>query len=114
MTRNAHRARGNPETGPVRTCVGCRRRDSQKALVRIARASAGFRVDPRRRLPGRGAYVHVQCVDRALARGGVARGFKTRVSWEAADDLRRQLIELSPSLGVNAKDLHDQAGACQE
>ena len=46
--------------GPVRTCVGCRRRDSDSRLLRIVhdpRASA-LSPDPDRRAVGRGAWVH--------------------------------------------------------
>jgi len=38
---------------PIRTCVGCGRRDSQRALIRfVATLAVG------RSLPGRGAYLH--------------------------------------------------------
>jgi predicted RNA-binding protein YlxR (DUF448 family) len=87
MTRKTHI--------PQRTCVGCRKVDAQGALVRIARVGPRFLADPRRRLPGRGTYVHHDCFDRALERGGLARGFKTRVDQNAVDRLRRQWNELS-------------------
>lgn len=53
--------RANNE-GPVRTCVGCRSRLPQAALRRFVRAAGGpppaWRPDPpRRRSPGRGAYL---------------------------------------------------------
>lgn len=43
--------------------------------------------DPRRRLPGRGAYVHfaqsagepAQCVERAVRRGGLARALRVEM-----------------------------------
>ncbi|WP_460954527.1 YlxR family protein [Parasphingorhabdus pacifica] len=48
--------------GPVRTCVGCRTRTSAAELLRVvARDGETHRVaipDPRRRQPGRGAWLH--------------------------------------------------------
>ncbi|KMS86023.1 YlxR family protein [Prauserella rugosa] len=45
-------------TGPVRTCVGCRRRALNDELVRLVVAHGELVVDERRRLPGRGAWLH--------------------------------------------------------
>ncbi|GAA4874887.1 hypothetical protein GCM10025788_11970 [Serinicoccus chungangensis] len=68
---------------PVRTCVGCRRRDEQAALLRLVarRDEAGSWTvvpDERRRLPGRGAYVHrhTGCVESAVARRAVVRALR--------------------------------------
>ncbi|MCE9579285.1 MAG: YlxR family protein [Deltaproteobacteria bacterium] len=67
-------------SGPIRTCVGCRRTDRQVALVRVARTGGACQVDRRRRLPGRGAYVHADpaCLQQAV--GGLARSFRAPVS----------------------------------
>ncbi|MGH7907628.1 MAG: YlxR family protein [Candidatus Binataceae bacterium] len=43
---------------PGRTCLGCMKRDEQKALVRIASANGAIVLDADRRLPGRGGYLH--------------------------------------------------------
>jgi len=43
---------------PVRTCVGCGAHAPQRALVRVVSTAEGLRPDPRRRAPGRGAYLH--------------------------------------------------------
>jgi predicted RNA-binding protein YlxR (DUF448 family) len=65
---------------PTRTCVGCRRRAPQTALLRLALGGDPPRAipDPRRRAPGRGAYVHRDraCVDRAIRRGALARALR--------------------------------------
>jgi uncharacterized protein len=50
-------ASGDLPTGPVRTCVVCRTRRSQRELLRVVARGTTAVVDPRRRLPGRGAYV---------------------------------------------------------
>jgi predicted RNA-binding protein YlxR (DUF448 family) len=56
-------------------CIGCRERDAQDLLLRVVAATTdpdapgvpGVRPDPRRRLPGRGAYVHPRPECLALA-----------------------------------------------
>ncbi|WP_354255288.1 YlxR family protein [Agrococcus sp. UYP10] len=52
----------------IRTCLGCRARTEPAHLVRIVGAGGAAVVDPDRRLPGRGAWVHPtqQCVERAV------------------------------------------------
>ncbi|WP_199233098.1 YlxR family protein [Rhodococcus sp. SMB37] len=70
-------------TGPVRTCVGCRQRTLAAELLRIvARGSEpeGFVVVPdlRRRLPGRGAWMHptAECLNLAVRRRALGRALK--------------------------------------
>ena len=66
---------------PVRTCVGCRERAPQSALLRVVLTGGQLVADRRRRLPGRGGYVHpaAECVGRAKARGGFARAFRAQL-----------------------------------
>lgn len=80
------RARRSPTGVPVRTCIGCRRRDERSALLRVvADVDAGpptdpvvVRPDPRRRMDGRGAWLHpaTECVDRAERRRAFARALR--------------------------------------
>lgn len=81
---DAATAAAHPTRGPVRTCVGCRRTDGQGALLRVAALEGRVVADPRRRVPGRGAYVHREkaCLERAAK--GLARGLRAAV---AARDL---------------------------
>ena len=44
--------------GPVRTCVGCRTRASADDLLRVIAVDGAVVPDPRRRLAGRGAWLH--------------------------------------------------------
>ncbi|RJQ82953.1 YlxR family protein [Pseudonocardiaceae bacterium YIM PH 21723] len=48
----------DPDFGPVRTCVGCRTRAYAEKLLRVVIVDGELVPDPRRRLPGRGAWLH--------------------------------------------------------
>lgn len=69
---------------PVRTCLGCRKRDGQGALVRLAADGTRVAVDLDRRRPGRGAWVHrdPKCVAR-LPLGAVERTLRTKLAADA-------------------------------
>ncbi|MBW8171573.1 YlxR family protein [Ornithinimicrobium sp. Arc0846-15] len=70
---------------PVRTCVGCRQRDEQKALLRVVAmkgetdsTSWDLHPDESRRRGGRGAYVHhdLTCAGLAIQRRAFERALK--------------------------------------
>ena len=71
---------------PVRTCVGCRGRDEQPALLRVVAVPDNdggtdrwlLVPDPRRRGQGRGAYVHPDptCLQTAIARRAFGRALR--------------------------------------
>lgn len=65
-----------------RTCVGCRTRDEASNLVRCVLVDGVIIRDEKRRLPGRGAWLHDsdQCWNLAIRRGGFARAFRCRVT----------------------------------
>jgi uncharacterized protein len=50
-------------------------------MLRVVRNGNGVALDPRQKLPGRGAYVHRDpaCIDRAVQRGGLAHTLKCSV-----------------------------------
>lgn len=61
--------------GPVRTCVGCRRRSAPHELLRIAVTRDGQVLVGQG--PGRGAWCcSVECFDRALARRALGRALR--------------------------------------
>ncbi|HYZ69851.1 MAG TPA: YlxR family protein, partial [Mycobacterium sp.] len=74
----AHRRPG----GPVRTCVGCRKRELAVELLRVVAVDGNgdqaVTVDPARKLPGRGAWLHPdpQCLDAAIRRRAFARALR--------------------------------------
>jgi predicted RNA-binding protein YlxR (DUF448 family) len=67
---------------PVRTCVGCRNRAPASKLLRVVArvdvAVPAILPDPRRRLPGRGAYLHVDpgCLAKADRRRAFSRALR--------------------------------------
>ncbi|MCC3266421.1 YlxR family protein [Arthrobacter gengyunqii] len=74
---------------PIRTCIGCRKTDDQAVLMRLAAVGTdgriAIRVDERRRMSGRGAWVHrgTACFAAALRRHAFHRAFRGPV--ETAD-----------------------------
>jgi uncharacterized protein len=88
---------------PIRQCVGCRGRAPQTELLRVAAQGGELFSDPRRRLPGRGAYVHHrrECLDRATRRGTLARALRTSVPAQAMAAFQRSVESmLADAAGV--------------
>ena len=96
---------------PVRTCVGCRRRDSWSALLRVVavreepdNAMNGVVVlvpDPRHRLPGRGAWLHpsTTCFEQAVRRKAFTRALRLQAGPDVsrvADHLETTQQSASP------------------
>jgi predicted RNA-binding protein YlxR (DUF448 family) len=74
---------------PVRTCVVCGSRKCKTDLFRLARASdSGLIIlDPRRRLPGRGAYVCPECLPRLRFHKRVQKAFRNEAKGLSEDIL---------------------------
>jgi predicted RNA-binding protein YlxR (DUF448 family) len=77
---------GAATKGPVRTCIGCRRRDQADRLLRVVADQTSVAVDPRRRAPGRGAHVHPDpaCVALAVKKRAFGRTLRAPVEATAA------------------------------
>jgi predicted RNA-binding protein YlxR (DUF448 family) len=62
----------------VRTCVGCRERTLADGLLRVVAVAGELTPDPRRRLPGRGAWLHPdrECLSRAERRSAFPRALR--------------------------------------
>ncbi|WP_136609889.1 YlxR family protein [Sinomonas albida] len=76
---------------PLRTCIGCRRTGARSVLLRLVRDPEDPQrvvVDPRRRLPGRGAWLHPDrtCLTQAVKRRAFQRAFRGAVDHAAVDD----------------------------
>ncbi|WP_091676609.1 YlxR family protein [Amycolatopsis marina] len=64
---------------PVRTCVGCKQRALAGELLRVVAEDGRVVVDERRRLPGRGAWLHLdpECLAKAERRRAFPRTLRT-------------------------------------
>ena len=87
---------------PIRTCMGCREVRPKKELLRIVRKN-GEEPDSCILLPdvectqnGRGAYLcrSMECYDKAVKRRGFNRSFRTTVSPEELNILRKEVEEV--------------------
>ena len=87
---------------PTRTCVGCRVRDAQDRLLRVVAAEGEILPDPRRRLAGRGAYLHrrSECLALAERKRAFPRAF--RLPGPFAADAVRALLETEAAAAVGS------------
>jgi predicted RNA-binding protein YlxR (DUF448 family) len=70
--------------------VGCGKSDAQSRLARFAVRDGGVAWDRERRLPGRGAYLHIEheCFDRFVRQKAFLRTLRRTVG----SDERRRLV----------------------
>ncbi|MGE2692273.1 YlxR family protein [Mycolicibacterium pulveris] len=82
---STHNRSSDAIVGPVRTCVGCRKRELAIELLRVVAVVDGTGngpsavvVDPARKLPGRGAWLHPdpQCLEVAIRRRAFGRALR--------------------------------------
>jgi predicted RNA-binding protein YlxR (DUF448 family) len=68
--------------------VGCRTVEAKRTLIRIVRTPEGLKVDPKGKMPGRGAYLHDRrsCWQAGL-NGRLAQSLKTNMSEDDLADL---------------------------
>ncbi len=91
MTRSVHI--------PIRTCMACGARAPQAELLRVVRDAAnGLQLDPQRRAPGRGGYLHPlpDCWTRFSRRKGTLRSLRAAVDRAAREAL---VAALRPHVG---------------
>ncbi len=90
---------------PQRTCIGCRTTSSKWEMIRVVRTPEGVQIDPTRRLPGRGAYVHARraCWEAALKRKAFARALRTELPPADVERLRA-FAQTLPSDDAHAED----------
>jgi hypothetical protein len=90
---------------PERTCVACRSRKARAALMRVVRRPDGrVELDPRGRLPGRGAYLCVDgaCWALALRRSAIERALRVAVPPELRARLEGTSARSAAPLGEPA------------
>ena len=73
----------------VRSCIGCGARAPQDTLVRLVAGADGLRLDPARRAPGRGGYLHRDpaCWDAFVRRRGAVRSLRRTPSHQERERL---------------------------
>ena len=72
--------------------MGCRGKDEKAALVRIVFDGSAYAVDARGSAPGRGAYLHPGCAERAGNSRAIPRALRVRRG--GADELAELLARL--------------------
>lgn len=75
---HSRRCREERHAEPIRTCVGCRTRAAASGLLRVVAVDGIVVPDPRRRHPGRGAWVHpdIGCLRLAERRRALPRALR--------------------------------------
>jgi hypothetical protein len=79
-----------------RTCVGCRKEEGKRELLRIVRSPAGeVRVDRGGKAPGRGAYLcrNRECLRSARKRDALSKALKTKVPLEIYEELEKLCLD---------------------
>ena len=92
-----HKKRKRGKHIPQRTCVGCRKVEPKRNLIRLVRTPEGVRIQSQERLAGRGAYLHDQryCWERGLG-GALAQSLKTEITAAERENLEAFMQELPP------------------
>lgn len=83
-----------PSHKGLRSCLGCGTRDERRALIRIAAAGSRVVIDPDRRLPGRGGYLHPRalCLEGFLAsRIREFRSLKRKINADERRNITRSI-----------------------
>lgn len=96
---------------PQRTCVGCRETLPKRTLIRLVRTSEGVLVDPKGKVPGRGAYLHDRrsCWERGL-KGALAHALKVELTGQDRETLRDFMASLPEETAQSAElALHEAA-----
>ena len=78
LLEKVYKAEATGAREPIRTCVGCRTRAPADDLLRVVVVQGALAPDPRRRLPGRGAWLHPvpECLTRAERRSAFPRALR--------------------------------------
>ncbi|MDN5558356.1 MAG: YlxR family protein [Ruaniaceae bacterium] len=86
---------------PVRTCVGCRVRDYRHNLLRFVATAGSLQQDPKKAMPGRGAWVHPECLSTAGDRRAFNRALRGTFDTSVALTIGRDAAQ-TPGSGLEA------------
>nr|WP_209621846.1 YlxR family protein [Saccharothrix coeruleofusca] len=104
------RRRGSVFThdGPVRTCIGCRARTSYAELLRVVAVDGTVIPDTRRRLPGRGAWLHPdpQCLRNAEKRRAFPRALRAQGALDV-EGVREHVERFGKTVAGSPRDRHE-------
>ncbi|WP_081915470.1 YlxR family protein [Saccharothrix sp. NRRL B-16314] len=91
--------------GPVRTCIGCRARTLPSELLRVVVVDGAVVPDTRRRLPGRGAWLHPDpdCLRNAEKRRAFPRAFKVQGALDV-EGVRGHLAQCGKEVAGSPRD----------
>ena len=81
---------------PMRQCLGCRQMQPKRTLVRVVRTPEGsVQLDPRGKLPGRGAYICKEkaCLQKAIRSKALSRSLSVEIPDTIYAVLEQQLEE---------------------
>lgn len=87
----------------MRTCVGCRSRVTEAELLRVVFADGAAVPDPRRRMPGRGAWVHPDpgCLAKAEKRRAFPRALRVQGTVDVAG-LWSEITRIAGDVGTGS------------
>ena len=74
----------------IRTCVVCRKRENPNSLLRVLCVDGNLIPDPGKKLQGRGASIHRECILTGIERKVFRHAFK-RSENPSADQLKKYL-----------------------
>ena len=81
-----------PKKIPMRMCVGCREMKPKRELIRVVRSQDGnVTVDFTGKAAGRGAYVSVECLERAIKTRGLDRALEHKIEDTVFLQLKEEL-----------------------
>ncbi|ASN51619.1 YlxR family protein [Sinomonas sp. R1AF57] len=103
-------------TRPQRTCIGCRQTAARSELLRLVKDlddAARVVVDPRRRLPGRGAWLHPDwaCLKQALRRRAFQRAFRGAVDHRPVEDYFGTSVPAPAGADDDLPEVHVESGS---
>jgi hypothetical protein len=78
-------------TLPVRSCISCRKRANPSALIRVVLVDGKVIPDIKGGAAGRGAWLHKECAEVAIARNAFVYAFKTNKAQDGAIDVSELL-----------------------